>query len=277
MSGLPEGCLANILSFTNPKTACVLSAVSSAFKNAAESDTVWEKFLPSDYQMILSGSNSPVLSLLPKKQLFLSLCNNPILIDNGRKSFSLAKWSGKKCFMLSARDLQIVWGDYSPHWKWTSDPNSRFEEVAGLVNVSRLEINGKIDTNRLSTSTMYTAFLVFKLHERAYGLNSPVAAMLGIDGEELSCRNVYLDGRTGFRRQLRRTMYGDTESLVFVARRDICRRRLPNEREDGWLEVELGQFFNAEGTNGELGIHVKSVESQWKGGLLVEGIEIRPS
>ncbi|XP_065846927.1 F-box protein PP2-B3-like [Euphorbia lathyris] len=191
MSTLPKGCIANILSFTNLKTICVLSKISSAFKNAAKSDTVWEKFLPSDHHFILS-----LPSLLSKKQLFLNLCNNPILIDNRRKSFSLAKWSGKKCFMLSAIDLQIVWGDYSPHWKWTFDPNSR------------------LDFNLISK---------IMLDERAYGFNSPVASILGFSEEQLSrnTRNVYFDERIGFKR---RTMNGDMESLVFVACRDIFHR-----------------------------------------------------
>jgi hypothetical protein len=37
----------------------------------------------------------------------------------------LEKKSGKKCYMLSARDLIIVWGDTPTYWKWNSDPSSR--------------------------------------------------------------------------------------------------------------------------------------------------------
>jgi len=51
----------------------------------------------------------------------------------------------------------------------------------------------------------------------------------------------------------------------------------PKERGDGWLEIELGEFFCKEGEDGELEMSVQEVKSgDWKGGLTVEGIEIRP-
>ncbi|WCJ44659.1 F-box family protein [Euphorbia peplus] len=282
MSALPEGCIANVMSLTSPKSVGILSTVSPSFKNAAESDTIWEKFLPPDYLSILSSavseSNSPALSTLPKKQLLLTLCNNPILIDHGRKSFSLSKWRGKTCFMLSARDLKIVWGDTPAYWQWTSHQNSRFEEVAVLVDVCWLEINGEFDTNLLSPSTMYVVFLVYKLDERSYGLTTPVIPMLGYVGERFgrNCKNVYLDG-TGLLRPRRRRPYcGELESLEALERRET-RQRFPRVREDGWLEVELGQFFNREEKNGHLKIKIEEIDrGHWKSGLIVEGIEIRP-
>jgi len=45
--GLPEGCIADILSCTTPTDACRLSLVSKLFHSAAESDALWERFLPS--------------------------------------------------------------------------------------------------------------------------------------------------------------------------------------------------------------------------------------
>jgi len=45
---LPEGCIAAILSGTTPVDACRLSLVSKTFCSAAESDTIWEHFIPSD-------------------------------------------------------------------------------------------------------------------------------------------------------------------------------------------------------------------------------------
>ncbi|WCJ44657.1 F-box family protein [Euphorbia peplus] len=280
MSALPEGCIANVMSFTTPKSVGILSTVSPTFKNAAESDTVWEKFLPPDYLSILStaatDSNSPALSSLTKKQLFLTLCNDPILIDHGRKSFQLSKWSGKTCFMLSPRDLEIVWGDTPSYWKWTSDQTSRFSEVAELVNICWFEIMGEFDTKLLSPSTMYSVFLVFKVKETAYGLDAPTVAMLAFGGEGVirSRRNIYLEGTMGYRRPRRWLSGGDMQSLEFVARRELL-RRFPGEREDGWIEVELGQFFNR--GQSDLKIRVAEVEGgHWKSGLVVGGIEIRP-
>ncbi|KAJ4957167.1 hypothetical protein NE237_013950 [Protea cynaroides] len=45
---LPEGCISNILSLTSPSDACRSSVVSSVFRSAADSNSVWERFLPSD-------------------------------------------------------------------------------------------------------------------------------------------------------------------------------------------------------------------------------------
>ncbi|XP_015962366.2 putative F-box protein PP2-B2 [Arachis duranensis] len=103
---LPEGCIANVVSLTIPRDACSLALVSSTFRSAAESDSVWDRFLPSDYNDIVSQSTS--FSCRSKKQLYLSLCENPILVDDGKKSFQLDKAYGKKCYMLSPRMLSIV-------------------------------------------------------------------------------------------------------------------------------------------------------------------------
>jgi len=41
------------------------------------------------------------------------------------QSVQLDKRTGKKCYMLSARNLDIEWGDAVQHWEWTSLPESR--------------------------------------------------------------------------------------------------------------------------------------------------------
>ena len=52
----------------------------------------------------------------------------------------------------------------------------------------------------------------------------------------------------------------------------------PKERGDGWWEIELGEFFNGgEDDGGEVEMSVLEVEGgNWKGGIVVQGIEIRP-
>lgn len=80
---LPDGCVSTILSFTSPKDAARSSLVSTTFQSAAESDVVWERFLPSDYLDIVSRSIAP-LKFSSKKELFLHLCD-PIFLDGGRK------------------------------------------------------------------------------------------------------------------------------------------------------------------------------------------------
>ena len=90
LSELPEGCISDIVALTTPKDACRACAVSSIFRAAAESNAVWERFLPSDYQAIIaqsssSSSSTDSLNFSSKKQLYLSLSDNPILIDDNKK------------------------------------------------------------------------------------------------------------------------------------------------------------------------------------------------
>ena len=83
---LPDGCISDIFSFTSPKDACRACAVSPIFRAAAESNAVWERFLPSDYEAIIARSSSPdILNLPSKKQIYMSLSDNPILIDDSKK------------------------------------------------------------------------------------------------------------------------------------------------------------------------------------------------
>ncbi|GMN25938.1 hypothetical protein TIFTF001_001127 [Ficus carica] len=194
---LPEGCIAHIVSLTSPRDACRLCLVSSVFRSAAESDAVWERFLPPEYPSIVSPHSRPCPS---KKHLFFSLCDTPLLIDQGTMSFSLEKVSGKKCYMISARALFIVWGDSPSYWRWIPLPEARFEDVAELIMVCWFEIRGKIDIQMLSPSTLYTVNLVFKSNIDAYGFeHQPVEATIGLVGGETTTRSVYLDSERGHR------------------------------------------------------------------------------
>ncbi|KAJ6956994.1 F-box protein [Populus alba x Populus x berolinensis] len=256
---LPEACIANVLSFTCPRDACRLSMVCSLFKEAEESDVVWERFLPRDYQSIISKSDASSMLLASassKKLLYLMLCEKPLIIEGGKKSFSLEKKSGKKCYMLSARDLTIVWGDTPTYWKWNSDPSSRFGEVAELISVCWLEILGKINATMLSPATLYTAYLVFRPTRGLYGLDyQPVEVGVGLVGSERE---------RGWRQQYhfvsRRIGLFNRCRIVGMPASEPAREnngQYPNKREDGWLEIELGEFFCKEGEDGELEMSVQ--------------------
>ncbi|PON76585.1 Phloem protein, partial [Parasponia andersonii] len=273
---LPEGCIEDIVSATTPRDACRLCSVSPFFRSVAQSDVVWERLLPPDCLSILSRSVDPPppLPLPSKKDLYFSLCDQPVLIDQGRKSFSLDKESGKKCFMISARELSIVWGDTPMYWSWICFPESRFEDVAELIDVCWLEIRGKIDVSMLSPSTLYTANLVFKSTEEAYGFSIQAGkGAVGLAGGEKSARKIVLDvkRRQGQSRRQRRN-----RNLVESRRRRDDDLNFPRERRDGWMETELGEFFRDGGQEGELEMSVMDLSSHWKSGLIVQGIEIRP-
>lgn len=78
---LPEDCISRIISFTSPREACVVASVSKTFKSAANSDIVWEKFLPPECPSLIPPSR--VFS--SKKKLYFSLCDDPVLIDDSKK------------------------------------------------------------------------------------------------------------------------------------------------------------------------------------------------
>jgi hypothetical protein len=84
---LPQDCFVHIMSLTSsPQDVCRVALVSSPVRSMADSDAVWEKLLPSNYEEILSRLVSPLL-YSSKKELFSRLCK-PQLIDGGRKVYT---------------------------------------------------------------------------------------------------------------------------------------------------------------------------------------------
>nr|WOH22281.1 S-locus inhibitor protein [Solanum andreanum]WOH22319.1 S-locus inhibitor protein [Solanum brevicaule]WOH22386.1 S-locus inhibitor protein [Solanum hjertingii]WOH22398.1 S-locus inhibitor protein [Solanum hougasii]WOH22421.1 S-locus inhibitor protein [Solanum iopetalum]WOH22475.1 S-locus inhibitor protein [Solanum schenckii]WOH22482.1 S-locus inhibitor protein [Solanum stoloniferum]WOH22500.1 S-locus inhibitor protein [Solanum verrucosum] len=259
---LPEGCVCDILSFTSPKDVVISSAISRGFNSAAESDFIWVKFLPDDYEDIISRYVSP--RIYPsKKELYFSLCDFPVLMDGGKLSFSLDKKTGKKCFMISARELAISWGVDTPwYWEWISHPDSRFSEVAHLKGVSWLDIRGTIGTQILSKRTKYVVYLVFKLAKDH-------------DGLEIANAFVRFVNRVSDKEAEERA------SVVSLVGKRVRRRKRnvkrPRKRVDGWMEIELGNFINDTGDDGDVEARLMEITRlHGKGGLIVQGIEFRP-
>ncbi|KAH0775822.1 hypothetical protein KY290_007233 [Solanum tuberosum] len=85
LSMLPEGCIAEIFAFTSPPDVCRFSLISTSLHSAADSDSVWAKFLPSDYPSIIAKSPTPIPDFRSLKDVYVYLCDHPILIDEGRK------------------------------------------------------------------------------------------------------------------------------------------------------------------------------------------------
>ncbi|XP_016751134.2 F-box protein PP2-B10 isoform X1 [Gossypium hirsutum] len=266
LSALPLGCITLIISFTSPRDACRLSLVSTAFNSAAESDAVWGSFLPSQYQALIPSS----LSFSSKKQLYLSLCENPLLIEAGRKSFWLERMSGKKCYMLSSRDLSIIGSDPPEYRRWISTRGARFDEVAYIRRFRWFEIRGRISISMLSPMTHYKAYLVCKVRNFCGLQFFPVKLSVGVVGTEGSKRSAYLQPK----KERRRWPYWQIGEEQPIPGDDV---QFPKARVDGWLEVEMGEFFNeACVDDGELEMSALEIEGGIvKGDLIFQGIEIR--
>ncbi|KAF2316825.1 hypothetical protein GH714_042166 [Hevea brasiliensis] len=157
LEDLPQGCIANILSFTTPLDACRLALVSKTFRAAANSDSGRNCCL----RIVMKSSH--FYHSLQRKSSFFSLCNNPVLMDDAKKRFQLA-----------------------------------YLEVKELVQQQS------------------------------------------------------------------------------VRRSHMLSMRRPYRRSDGWLEIELGEYFNQCGNDGEV-LEISAMEvNDEKSGLIVQGIEIRP-
>ncbi|KAI3448540.1 hypothetical protein Pfo_005205 [Paulownia fortunei] len=262
VEALPEECLSHVISFTSPCDACRSAVVSATFCDAADSDLTWENFLPSDYREIVSRSVSPV-EFSSKKDLFRRLSSTSLLIDGGKKTFSIDKCTNKKCYMLSARELSIAWSSNSLYWSWKPLLHSRFSEAVELIMVCCLEIHGKINIGLLSPHTTYGAYLIIQLMDRAFGLDIvPSEVSIEVGGYKTQ-RTIYLKCDEHKRPGLK--VLRDEEDRV------IC------ERKDRWLDIELGEFYNSGSDQDEVKMWFREIKGvHLKGGLLVEGIELRP-
>jgi hypothetical protein len=143
-----------------------------------------------------------------------------------------------------------------------------------------LEIRGKIQSKMLSDNTTYTAYMVFKLAENFFRLDFPFQnASVSFRGSE-STRQVCLQacanedgdiaaGAPPYQILQRR---GSRPSTVTPGK-DVL---LPRRRADGWMEVELGQFYNEGGDDHEVSISLtETTAGNYKFGLIVRGMEVR--
>ncbi|KAJ8506077.1 hypothetical protein OPV22_006963 [Ensete ventricosum] len=250
----PIDVVSKVLAITTPADAGRSSAVSRLFRAASSSDGLWNRFLPSDIDEILPRAVAPI-EFSSKKDLFFRLCD-PIVIDGGNKSFVLERSTGRKCLMVSARELWISWGGDIRYWTFTSDCESRFAEVAQLLRVCWLDLGGEIRSTMLSPETCYAAYFIFQLEEDSGGFQSPVQeASISIGAHVSETRAILKPGR-------RRT----TDPTIQV----------PRTRDDGWMEIEMGEFLNDDYEQSVRFRFRQVTEMNWKWGLIVQGVEFRP-
>ena len=143
----------------------------------------------------------------------------------------------------------------------------RFEKIAELLNVCWFNIGDGMHTRYLSPRTHYSVYIVFKTKNGCPNLgDSPVDVGVGLVGQEPSQKLIYFIGppRRGRGRGRRR----ETET------RDVTR---PEAREDGWMEAELGEFYNDSCCDDISFSIIKTNTPHWKSGLIVQGIEFRPA
>ncbi|XP_066320782.1 F-box protein PP2-B3-like [Miscanthus floridulus] len=171
----PVDLISASIALTGPQDACRAAVVSLAFRTAANSDIVWNSFLPSNLPLSALRELSPLAP--SKKALFMRLSDGPVLLVDGLTNIWLDKETGAMCYMLSARKLSIDWSEM-----------------------------------------------------RRGGISRACGALLGDP-------------------------------------------RFSSQRADGWMELELGDFHNGEGDDGEVSISLVDTSFR-RSGLIVLGIEI---
>lgn len=120
--------------------------------------------------------------------------------------------------------------------------------------MGRLEIKGKAKLKTLSSDTNYAAYFVFKLVRDRYGFrHTPVELDVSIEG----------------------TAAGEVRRVILDPPRNIPQQA--KERGDGWMEIEMGEFFNGFEDDRSVELSLRGEhDDQPKRGLIVQGIELRP-
>lgn len=107
----------------------------------------------------------------------------------------------------------------------------------------------------LSQGTPYAAYMVFKLADETYGLDSPADASVSVGGTDIA-RKVCIQPNP-------QRCYAE----------DVV---LPRERADGWMELELGEFVYEGEEDGDVSFSLVEMKRlDGKNGLFMQGIEIR--
>lgn len=159
---------------------------------------------------------------------------------------------------------------------------ARFTKVAELVSVCWFNVHGCINSSALSANTRYAAYLVFKLAHNARGLNSLRQRSFVEVGRHRVCihtASLHPCKRTSCCSDgdVRSTATTTTEPHEHEEEGAGCVVRYPRPRMDGWMELEMGEFYIEGDTVGNVDMILQELEElHWKTGLIIEGIEIRP-
>ncbi|RWW87631.1 hypothetical protein BHE74_00003535, partial [Ensete ventricosum] len=250
LDDMPIDVVSKVLAFTTPADAGRSSTVSRLFRAASSSDGLWNRFLPSDIDEILPRAVAPI-EFSSKKDLFFRLCD-PILIDGGNKILDLHL---RLRIEVCSDILQFKYLD-PPSCLCPLVCDHRFAEVAQLLRVCWLDLGGEIRSTMLSPETCYAAYFIFQLEEDSGGFQSPVQeASISIGAHVSETRAILKPGR-------RRT----TDPTIQV----------PRTRDDGWMEIEMGEFLNDDYEQSVRFRFRQVTEMNWKWGLIVQGVEFRP-
>lgn len=122
---------------------------------------------------------------------------------------------------------------------------------------------------------------MLKATKRAYGLDLvPAETWIKSRNGQVNKNTAYLCCVDEKKQQMKRLFYGNREEQMATAVEAVRgdgKRREPEGRDDGWMEIELGEFETREGEDDEITMSLTEVKGyQLKGGIVIDGIEVRP-
>ncbi|XP_026378807.1 lectin-like [Papaver somniferum] len=173
------------------------------------------------------------------------------IFSNQNKEKCWIDSSGRNCFMLFPRSLNITWGNDTNYWTWLStiEPSASDAveiEVSELVRVCWLNVHGKLDTSKLSPGVNYEIVFVVMFQKTSYGWDVPVNLWLELSDGQRLVQNVNLES-------------------------------MPKSQ---WVEIYVGEFETPQHPGDQQKeINFRLFEEEvldWKKGLVVEGAIVRP-
>ncbi|KAJ0733894.1 putative protein kinase RLK-Pelle-CrRLK1L-1 family [Helianthus annuus] len=219
-----------------PRAEEVLQQLNKALE-FQEDYEIWGPKLPKDYEEIIKLSKSSELYSTAKKKDLYNMFSKGILLQDDKVWFSLGG-NGERNEMISARKFSYI--NHSPH-NWISVPESRFNKVAEMLDISNLMIKIKTRARLSSQDTTYGVYLVFKFS----------------DSRKLSAKHMYVN--------LKYTKGSETLHAYFATWRD-----------NDWMMIELWRFLNHKEDSG-FNFILESFSPYYCGDcpIYVEGLEFR--
>ncbi|CAI9304465.1 unnamed protein product [Lactuca saligna] len=247
----------------------------------SDEDIDWEKKVPSDYQGIIQRSDM-YLKNNNNKELYFLLCDG-ILIDNGRKWFSLCKSTGGKCHMLPA--IEILLSDDRSNRLSVSD--SRFKEAIQL-QYGTYAFVCKLESDMFSSGNSYACYLVFKFAETHKRLDDKgfFRVSYNLDMESGSYKIAHLNQHEPINIPvIKPKNYDTSHDSSYISRTKFPRmpknctddsmHHWMDHRNDGWMEVILCKPLHKLEDHRLLYVFLTSMGSALDG-VIVQGIQFRP-
>ncbi|KAI3687182.1 hypothetical protein L1987_80875 [Smallanthus sonchifolius] len=210
----------------------------SQLMNRSTSNINWDNRLPSDYKQFIYYSNIEMMKKpqrdvsFPTKEEAYSILSRGLLIKVTHQLnmwFWITKIDGKKCFILPPTLLSCD-EELVKHNRTTSK-HSRIKNVLHLLPSRVVGMRFEVPHGLLSANTTYGCYLVYKMPQDCFSTNT-ITVMMKLDNEAfrftyLSIPQIPVIGPDG--------VCGSPSPM-----NKLKTIQLPRKREDGWLEMNLG-------------------------------------